>query len=132
MRFRPILRMILWLLVGLLVGAGLGLFLGWVAWPTEFTDADPTVLADNFQRDYTLMIAAAYDVEGDLPAAERRLAELGKEDTEAWLLAVTVDHILAGQDQLEIRQLVKLASALNLYSPAMEPYLPAGGSGAQP
>jgi hypothetical protein len=132
MRYRPLLRTILWLLVGLLVGAGLGLFLGWVAWPTEFTDADPTVLAESYQRDYTIMVAAAFDIEGDLPAAERRLADLGKEDARAWLLSVAVDHILAGQEDSEIRHLVKLATALDLYSPAMEPFLPAEGPSNQP
>lgn len=115
----------LWLLLGLLVGIGLGLFLGWVAWPIEFSEADPTILEEDYQRDYALMIAAAYSLDQDLPAAQQRLDRLGRADTEEWLLTVLIDKILAGDSQQEIRELVKLSSALGLYSPAMEPYLSA-------
>ena len=117
-------RNILWVGLGLLFGVGLGLFLGWVAWPTEFIEADPTILEENYQRDYTIMIAAAYTLDGDLPAARRRLATLGKEDSNAWLLTLMVEHILDNENEIEIRQLVLLANDLGLYSPAMEPYLP--------
>jgi hypothetical protein len=118
-------RNILWIALGLLFGVGLGLFLGWVAWPTEFTEADPTILEENYQRDYTVMIAAAYSLDGDLPAARRRLAALGKEDSAAWLLDQVVAHILENQNETEIRQLVLLARDMGLSSPAMTPYLPA-------
>lgn len=116
----------LWLLLGLLVGIGLGLFLGWVAWPIEFSEADPTILEEEYQRDYALMIAAAYSLDQDLPAAQQRLNSLGRTDTEEWLLTVLIDQILAGGSEQEIRELVSLSNALGLYSPAMEPYLPAG------
>jgi hypothetical protein len=117
-------RNILWVGLGLLFGVGLGLFLGWAAWPTEFTEADPTILEESYQRDYTIMIAGAYTLDGDLPAARRRLATLGKEDSNAWLLTLTVEHILGNESEVEIRQLVLLANDMGLYSPAMEPYLP--------
>ncbi|MCI0394109.1 MAG: hypothetical protein L0332_04540 [Chloroflexi bacterium] len=119
---RNLLRMLIWLGLGLVVGVGLGLFLGWVAWPTQFTEADPTVLADGHQRDYTVMIAAAYTVDGDLAAARRRLASLGKPDSNAWLLSLTVDSILQGGSQTTNCHLVRLATDLGLNSPALEPY----------
>lgn len=118
-------RNIFWVGLGLLLGAALGLFLGWVAWPTEFTEADPTILQESYQRDYTLMIAANYAVDGDLAGARRRLADLGKEDTNAWLLDQVVAHILENENETEIRQLVLLAHDMGLSSPAMTPYLPA-------
>jgi hypothetical protein len=115
----------LWLLLGLVLGIGLGLFLGWVAWPIEFSEADPTILEEDYQRDYALMIAAAYSLDQDLPTAQQRLNSLGRDDTGAWLLTVLIDQILVGGSEQEIRELVNLSSDLGLYSPAMEPYLPA-------
>jgi hypothetical protein len=112
-------------LLGLLFGAGLGLFLGWVAWPVEFTEADPTILEESYQRDYTVMIASTYALDGDLAAARQRLARLGKADSNAWLLDQVVAHILENEDETEIRHLVLLARDLGLSSPAMTPYLPA-------
>jgi hypothetical protein len=118
-------RSLLWLALGLLIGVAFGLFLGWVAWPAEFSETDPSFLDDSYQRDYALMIASAYSLDGDLPAAQRRLRGLGLEDSTGWLLLVTVDHILNSGDQIGSRHLARLASDLGLYSPAMDPYLPA-------
>ena len=118
-------RGIVWIILGLLFGAGVGLFLGWVAWPVEFTEADPTILEESYQRDYTVMIASTYALDGDLAAARQRLARLGKADSNAWLLDQVVAHILENEDETEIRHLVLLARDLGLSSPAMTPYLPA-------
>lgn len=124
-----LLRIVFWLGAGLILGLGTGLILGWVVWPIEFTEADPTVLEDSYRRDYTVMIAAAYSLDEDLNVARQRLHSLGKADGNAWLLSVTVDYILAEGDETEIRHLVRLADDLGLYSPAMEPFLPATGPG---
>ncbi len=118
------IRNIVWIALGLLFGVGVGLFLGWVVWPTEFTEANPTILEASYQRDYTVMIAATYALDGDLPGARRRLATLGKADSSAWLLDQVVAHILENEDETEIRQLVLLAHDMGLSSPAMTPYLP--------
>lgn len=116
--------------VGLLVGVGLGLLLGWVVWPAEFEEADPTILQELYQRDYTVMIASTYAVDGDLGAARQRLNSLGKADSNAWLLDQVVAHILENENETEIRQLVRLAADLGLSSPAMTPYLPLGEGGS--
>jgi hypothetical protein len=110
--------------IGLVAGAGLGLYLGWVAWPTEFTDANPSVLQESYRRDYALMIAAAYAVDGDLSAAQRRVTSLG-EDGQDFLFSLLLDMILRGDNEAEIRPVARLAADLGLYSPAMEPYLAA-------
>jgi hypothetical protein len=121
--WRDLVKLTTLLVLGLAAGIGFGLFLGWVAWPAEFTEADPTVLEDSYQRDYALMIAAAYSLDEDLDDARRRIRSLGLEDSDAWLMAMTVDHILIGGNDLEIRQLVRLSTDLGLYSPAMDPFL---------
>ena len=118
------LRIPLLLLIGLGLGLGLGLYLGWEAYPTEFVNASPVYLSDQHKQDYVRMVAAAYTVDGDLAAAQERLTALGEEGT-AILTAVMLDAILQAQNINEINQLVNLAQALDIYSPAMDPYLAA-------
>jgi hypothetical protein len=119
---RSILRSIGFTGLGLVIGAGLGLYLGWVAWPTEFTDANPGVLQEDYRRDYLLMVAIAYTLDNDLPAAQQRIASLGT-DGDAFLVNTIIDLILQQGDEATIRQLVHLAADLGLSSPAMQPYL---------
>lgn len=121
--WQRLLRIVLWLSLGVILGLASGLLLGWVVWPIEFTEADPTVLEETYQQDYTVMIATAYSLDQDLNEARQKLSRLGKQDSNAWLLSVTVNHILSQSNETEIRYLVQLASDLGLYSPAMEPYL---------
>lgn len=128
--WRGVLRTLLWLAMGAAIGAAAGFLVGWVLWPIEFTEADPTVLEESFQRDYTIMIAAAYELDGDLLMARRRLASLGREDSDSWLLTVTVDHILNQGDEAEIRQLVRLAGDLGLESPVMAPFVSQSAEGS--
>mgnify|MGYP006921587055 CR=1 FL=1 len=118
------IRPLIFILIGFTVGAGLGLYLGWVAWPTEFSDATPALLEEAYRQEYVVMIATAYAQDDDLPRAEQRVRSLGP-DGKAFLLDVTLDMILQAEDETKIGDVVRLASAMGLYSPAMEPYLPA-------
>ena len=119
---RSWLRAIGFIIVGAAAGAGLGLYLGWVAWPTEFTDANPAVLQESYQRDYLLMSANVFAADGDLDAAKQRIASLGGSG-EQLLFTLMLDMILRAENEVETRQIVRLAAELGLYSPAMEPYL---------
>lgn len=105
--------------IGLIIGIGLGLFLGWIAWPTEFTDANPSVLAEEYKQEYLLMVAADYTLTGDLDAARQKVSLPGED----FLFSYTLDQILQGGSQVEIRQLAQLAHDLGRTSPAMTPYL---------
>jgi hypothetical protein len=117
------LQYLTWVALGLIIGAGLGLYYGWVAAPTEFTNATPTMMQTQYQQDYMLMIAAAYDHTGDLATAERRLNQLG-ETAEFRLFDLMLDQILRDEDEDRIRQLVYLVADLDAgYSPAMDIYL---------
>ena len=127
--WRSLLRTIAWISLGALVGIALGLLVGWVVWPLEYSEADPTILEEGYQRDYTLMIASAYSLDRDLDLARTRLRSLGSAEPNKWLLTVTVDHILEGGDEVVSQHLVDLASMLGIYSPVMDPYFPQPGSG---
>ncbi len=109
--------------IGVLIGAAIGLYLGWVAWPTEFTDANPAALNNVERRDYALMTAVVYADTHDLQTARRRAASLG-EDGEAAYFSITMDSILRSDNAAEIQLFVELADALGHTSPAMEPFLP--------
>ena len=125
------IRLIGFISLGLLAGVLLGLYLGWIAWPTEFTDANPAVLAEPYKQDYLTMVAAVYAADGDLPAAQQRLAALGKGGQE-FLNSFVLDQILQGRRDEELRQLAQLAHDLGLDSPALQPYLNSGGETAVP
>ncbi len=120
---RHFLRNLGFLWIGLFIGGGLALYLAWVAWPLEVTDANPSHLPAEAKEDYALMIAMAYAQDGDLALARWRLATLGKPDSNSWYLGVTVDAILAGKDENQLRRMARLANDLGLQSPALMPYL---------
>jgi len=121
-RLRSWLRAVGWVGLGLILGGGLGLYLGWTVWPTEFTNASPAALEESYRRDYALMTAAAYTADGNLAAAEKRVESLG-ENGRSFYFSFTLDSILRGGNEPEIRQLVRLAADLGFSSPAMTPYL---------
>ena len=114
----------IFILLGLAIGIGLGLAVGWVFWPTEFTDANPAVLDDGYRRDYVLLIADSYALDNNLIAAQQRVNDLG-EDGPQYVLSVLIEMILRQNDEATIRRLTRLASDLGQYTPAMDPYLPA-------
>ena len=121
---RTWLRIVVFLGLGLLLGTGVGLYVGWIAWPTEYTEADLTILADEYRYDYTVMVASNYAIDRDLSAAQQRLNVLGMPDSNAWLLEVAGQAILQGAAEDDIRHLALLANDLGLQAPALAPYLP--------
>jgi hypothetical protein len=114
----------IFIFLGLIIGIGLGLAIGWVFWPTEFTDANPTVLEDQYRRDYVQLIADSYTLDNNLAAAQQRITDLGK-DGPQYVLQVLIEMILRQDDEAAIRRLARLANAIGQYTPAMAPYLSA-------
>jgi hypothetical protein len=118
-------RIALILLVGLALGVGAGLYFGLVIAPVKLTDVAPAVLPEAEQVAYVHLIAAAYWRDDNLATARQRLASLARADLADWLRRTAVEAILQEQDELQIRQLVYLATSIGLDSPAFAPYLPA-------
>ncbi|MCS7283342.1 MAG: hypothetical protein NZ769_08365 [Anaerolineae bacterium] len=110
-------------LLGLALGLGLGLLVGWVLWPVQYTNTAPAQLRQDYRTDYILMVAAAYRVEGDPEAARGRLAQLDPEDPSRPLVELTEALIAQGGRPQDIRMLVRLAEALGAVTPPMTPYL---------
>lgn len=117
-----------WLLfiIALVLGAAAGLYYGWVVNPVKYVDTTPASLSADYQTDYVLMVAEAYQAEGDLELAVRRLALLGDtpplESARAALVyASKADPPYAEAD---LDRLSHLASALRSWNPvqgAQEP-----------
>ncbi|HEC34137.1 MAG TPA: hypothetical protein ENI37_05410 [Chloroflexi bacterium] len=109
--------------VGLVVGVALGLLIGWVLWPVQYTNTAPAQLRQDYRNDYVLMIAAAYQVQGDLEAARARLAFLGAETLARPVVDLAEQLIVEDGRVSDIEMLVHLADALGATTPSMAPYL---------
>ncbi len=110
-------------LAGLALGIALGLLVGWVLWPVQYTNTAPAQLRQDYRNDYILMVAAAYRVEGNPDAARERLARLDPEQPTRPLVELTETLIAQNGRPGDIAMLVRLAEALGATTPAMGPYL---------
>jgi hypothetical protein len=100
------------ILVAVLAGAGLGLYFGWVAYPVQYIDTEPSSLQAAYKDDYVLMIATAYAGDGDLAAARSQLSGLGFADTAAAVAAAARRLAAAGLPATEQEHLTNLGDAL--------------------
>ncbi len=117
-------RNVLALLIGGVLGLGIGLYLGWVQFPVVTLD-NPMRALSAFERDrYTVMVAQAFERDGDGNEAIRRLQPLGVGNIPAFVRDVTERFISAGGTggQDEIRHLVALSRALGYFTPPMQAF----------
>jgi hypothetical protein len=110
-------------LMGLALGVALGLLIGWVLWPVQYTNTAPAQLRQDYRNDYILMVAAAYQVEGNPDAARERLARLDPEQPTRPLVELTETLIAQNGRPGDISMLIQLAEALGVTTPAMGSYL---------
>jgi hypothetical protein len=92
-------------------GVGIGLYVGWVAAPVQYTNTEPGSLAPAFKDDYILMVATAYSGDSDLAAAQRQLAVMGQLSPEA-VRAAAQRLAAAGLPEADQQRLEALAAAL--------------------
>ena len=118
------MRRWIWFLIFVILGIGVGLLYGWVINPVKYVDTTPAKLRTDYQTDYILMVAEAYQAEGDLDLAARRLAVLGDSPPAeivrlAMISAAQISYADSDQELLS-----HLTSALQTWVP--------GSGGAQP
>ena len=109
----------IYFLLAVLIGVVAGLYYGWELNPVEYVETTPATLRIDFQTDYVLMVAEAYQGEGDLDLAARRLAVLGETPPaeivrQAMIYAAQIAYADSDQDLLG-----KLASDLQTWNPLL-------------
>jgi hypothetical protein len=117
-------RYVLWITLGVAIGLAAGLYLGWVAAPVQYVQSPMSDLAQRYRNDYTVMVADAYQVDGDLNEAIRRLQPLGISNIPQYVRDVTERYISesgTGQEA-DIRTLVVLSRALGYFTPPMQAF----------
>lgn len=119
-----------YLLTGLVIGIAAGLFFAWVIQPMGFAKSEPASLRSDYKERYRVLIAAAFEANGDLLRARARLEKLGDDDLYR-TLSEQAQHYLASQgDTEEARALGNLAVALGRTgSPVSLPGNPNGTPG---
>ena len=111
------------LIPGLLVGMLAGAYLGWIQFPSQSRLSELPDLAQPYQDEYSVMIAAGYVSDGDALGALERLSLLEVDDVLANLREATERIIKASSRSLDdIRLLVALNERLGQLTPMMEPF----------
>ncbi len=101
-----------YLLTGLLLGLGIGLLVALVILPTRYTDTTPDSLAPEYKNAYRVLIARAFQADGDIGRAWARLVLLRDANPRD---ALTEQARLLAMDASglpDARALAQLASAL--------------------
>jgi len=105
------------IIITLAIGIALGLIYGWVIDPIEYVDVTPNILRQDYQVDYVLMTAEAFQHDFDSESAARRLAMLGSESP-ANITANALEYAIANNfTETEIKHLQTLLTAMQTYSP---------------
>lgn len=104
--------------IALSVGLGLSLFFGWVVMPVQYVDTSPAALRVDYQADYTLMVAEAFQHDQNIELAAQRIATLGDRapaEIAAQSLAFAKKN---GYSSADVALLQDLVLALQLMPPA--------------
>lgn len=120
------MRWFLFLLM-LSLGAVLGLIYGWVINPVQYVDTPPAALRVDYKSDYVLMVAEAYQAEGDLELAARRLALLGDRPPTELVQDAMIWGSQAPYAEADMDLLTRLASDLQAWNALPGAIAPATG-----
>jgi len=116
-------RWIIRAVIGATVGLALGFAIGWWLWPVEYTHTAPAVLRQDYRDDYVVMVATAYEVEGDLERARERLELLDSQEPAAPVVELAERLVAAGGNGEDITRLARLARAFGVTPSTLIPYL---------
>lgn len=97
--------------------------IGWWLWPVTYTNTSPSALREDYRDEYVLMVATAYEVDGDRGRARERLALLDSGEPSAPVVGLAQRLIAQGGSEEDIVRLARLAQALDATTPTLMPYL---------
>jgi hypothetical protein len=100
------------LLVAVVAGVAGGLYYAWMVSPVEVQDTTPGALRAGDKLLYLALVGDLYAFEDDLERAEKRLAELGLPPDGAVVAGFVEQHLDAGGQPEDVRNLARLAEAL--------------------
>lgn len=103
---------VLWAILGILIGLGAALYLTWVVWPVQYTDADPADLLPERKALWAELVSDAYALTGDLETARDRLALLGVTEPGRFVAQVAEARAQEGASLEHIRAMARLSEAL--------------------
>ncbi len=104
----------------ILIGAAAGLLYGWVINPVQYVDTTPDSLRVDYRTDYVLMVAEAFQGDGDVGLAVRRLALLGGEPSEKIVQDAILSGTKLGYEKADLDRLRALGRALQAWNPVLE------------
>ncbi len=120
-------------MLGLLIGTAVGLYISWGLWPLEDFTSTPAQVKREYIPDYMVLIAERYMFDGDLPAAQARLSELGVPEPARAVADLAGQYIREGREAGKIRALAQLAYGLGSATSGLAIYInPAGVPTATP
>ncbi len=117
------MKRLLLLVLGLAAGIAAALAIGWGLLPPSRRGLTPADLRTDYRYEYILLVAEDYAAEGDVHRARMRLQSAAPEGVAAALDAAMGYHLLHRTTEPQLRALARLAQALGVATPAMEPYL---------
>jgi len=117
-------RLIFSIVIGLGVGLAIGLFIGWNVAPVQYVESPLSGMSQHYTDDYTVMVASAYQVDGDLVEALHRLQPLRVVSIPQYVRDVTERYISESGtgNENDIRTLVVLSRAFGYYTPPMQAF----------
>jgi len=108
----------------LIIGLGIGLLYGWVISPVEYVDTMPESMRDDYQTDYVLMVAEAYQAEKNLTLSVQRLTFLGEISPESVTQRAMDFAVKADYATIDLGLLRDLSDALKGWTSNLEGAVP--------
>lgn len=102
----------LYLLTGLIIGIALGIYYAWMISPIQYVDTDPSSLAEEYKDAYRLVIAQAYQANGDLVRARARASLIDADNPGRALAAQAQRMIAANAPAADARAVAALSADL--------------------
>jgi len=112
------------ILLATAIGLATGLFYGWSIAPVEYIDASPGALHIDYRSDYANMVAEAYQNEGSLDLAARRLALLGSAPPAEIIQEILDSAPSSGFSKEDIEILEELMREIQPWQPSFEKITP--------